>query len=121
MGTSPHLQAVLDRMDREGPIARKNHLKAWGVEAARLFMQDEGFRQRTLRQHGLDHIDRHDHESIAAAFRGPIHGDFLRGKNRMEWWSDWCPHSRWVLCGYRVAALRMARAAKRRAVMKVVL
>jgi hypothetical protein len=117
-GPNKALQAVFDRMDREAPIAVKNQLKGWGLEACRLFMTDEGFRQRRLRALGLDKHG-NDHETIARILKGHIYGDYL-ARRRAPPWAPQSPHNRWVLCGFRLAELRMARAARRRRSLKIV-
>ncbi len=111
------LDDIFARMDRDAPRAVKNQFKGWGVEAAYLFMTDEGFRRRRLRALGIDPLA--DHASIAATLKGHIYGDFLARRNAPPWAS----HSlctRWVLVGYRTAELRLARAKTRRRSLKIV-
>lgn len=94
-------------------------LKSWGQQSAKLFMVDHGFRLRRLRAMGLDHYGPKAHAAIAEALKGHIHGEHLSRKRAKPWNRQSLAH-RWVLIGFRVAELRMARAQSRRRSLKIV-
>lgn len=94
-------------------------LKSWGQQSAKLVMTDHGFRVRRLRALGLDHYSKDDHAAIATALKGHLYGDYLTRKNAKPW-ARQSLASRWVLIGFRVAELRLARAAKRRQALTIV-
>lgn len=111
------------RAEREG---LRQKLRAEAFATCKTFMTDRGERMRTYRDFGITtelkrHID--DHDGIADALRGFIHGVELSRRSLMPWnlrAGERLMWDRWRLVGMRLAELRLARTVRRRAKLRIV-